>query len=427
MGNKRKEDAAPPAKSNSVNTSYLNDVGAADVPPTLEKTSAGKSSGRNAKDARAERRVDMQRRLAKEQDKVSWKKQAGVIAAIILMCGAGLMQFVMTVWGFLAGTGISHISIQDTAQLKSVLFDGDPWLVYCVNNETMGQRIPQVLEESAHTLYSSLSVKTATLNCWDPTESGRSVAQRFGLNLKPPMTFLVANNNKPRLVNMLGVSRYEDLEKKLKPALKVNVNKIKTLKQWTSFCTNRKSCIVIGHKNKAQLDYAQDLIKPTLERHRGSKFVSLDTSFWQLKLDDGVLATRSADGKGKSADVLCLSRDEASSKGNTTHSGLFLQSLDSSSLDKFITACETRQQLVKLEKPPKINARPTKPKKVTAPTPAPRPPTQQRDASKKVDRVGSRDSLNNEEPLFEAVDEDEDDEDGDEDEEEESEGEEIEI
>jgi len=403
-----------PKKSEDLN--YLNDDRIAKgKKQMMDQTREWK--GGSHKERHDEKKVskrEVQKAMAKAQEKVSWKKQAGAIGAVVFMCGAGLCQFLSTVLSFMAGTGIVNVDAKDTAMLKEVLFSGEPWFVYCVNNETQSQRLPKVLEESASSLSSSLGLKTAVLPCWDPTESGRSVAQRFQLSLKPPLSFVVANGNKPKLLNLAGVSKYEDFEKRVKPALKTDTYRIDTLKKWGSLCTSRKTCVVIGHKNTAQRDAALTMFRPLAEKNRAARIVTLDTSFWQLKLDDSVLATRSSKAKGKSAEVLCLAREEggAAEKGNSTHSGTFMGELDAAGAQAFMKACEARKDLVKLEKTPRINARPSKPKKVAAPTPSPsprpRPPPPPKEAAQgKVDRVGSRERMENEEPLFEAVEEDE--------------------
>merc|ERR1719198_578251 len=276
----------------------------------------------------------------------------------------------------------------------------------------MNQRLPTVLEESARSLYSSLSLRSGVLACWEPTESGRSVAQRFKLRASPPLAFVVANGNKPRVLNLVGASKAEDLEKKIKPALKLEISRIDALKKWPKLCSSRRTCVVIGHRNTAQRDLAVSIFKPLLESHRSVKVVTLDTSFWRLALDDGVLATRPSK-ESKSADVLCLAREEGSSRGNSTHSGTFLQELAKGTAAGFLKACDQHSDLVPIQVIPKISAKPTKPRKVKA-TPHPRPPPpprqETRSSSKRtnVDRVGSRADLEREdEVLFEAVEESE--------------------
>ena len=49
------------------------------------------------------------------------------------------------------------------------------------------------------------------------------MAQRFKLNLKPPLSFVVANGNKPRTLGLTGISKGEELEKRLRPALALEI------------------------------------------------------------------------------------------------------------------------------------------------------------------------------------------------------------
>merc|ERR1712039_634203 len=193
-----------------------------------------------------------------------------------------------------------------------------------------------------------------------------------------------------------------------------DTHRIDALKKWPNHCTSRRTCVVIGHKSTAQRDYALNIFKPLLKKHRAIKIVTLDTSFWQLKLDDAVLATRQK-SKEKRAEVLCLARPDATSEDNSMHRGLFLQDLDSSSASAFVNNCNKQTALVPLKTKPTIKARSSKPKVVTPPRPRPRtaprptPKPATKPMNKKADHVGSRASLEAEEPLFEAVEEEESD------------------
>eukprot|EP00490_Sorites_sp_Unknown_P001964 CAMPEP_0114674062 /NCGR_PEP_ID=MMETSP0191-20121206/45726_1 /TAXON_ID=126664 /ORGANISM="Sorites sp." /LENGTH=304 /DNA_ID=CAMNT_0001940417 /DNA_START=33 /DNA_END=944 /DNA_ORIENTATION=+ len=290
----------------------------------------------------------------------------------------------------IVGNGIVQLDVQDTAKLKKVLFGGEPWLVYCVNADTENYRLPPVLEENARSLWRNLGLSVGVLKCWDPTSSGRSVAQRFKLNLKPPLSFVVANGNKPRMVGLTGISKVEDLEKKLRPAVALEIVKVDALKKTAS-----------------------NVLKPLHSSFRGLAMVTLDTSFWQLKLEEALMATRNKEKGG--ADVLCLLREERPGE-NTSLGGFFLESLDAGSAKVFLQKCQEQSGSVPLKATPKIKARPSKPKKVTPSPPRPRAPSPAKEAPKKakakgtVDQVGSRDTLESEEPLFEAVDEDEEEE-----------------
>lgn len=402
-------------KTKSVDLKYLADEKlATGKERTLDKVSGFKGPNHKERlEQQKENRREVQKKLVRSQEKVSWKKKAGGVAAVLFLCGVGLFQFVQAVLAFVRGSGVVHVEARDTAKLKTVLFSGEPWLVYCVNNSTRSQPLPKVLEQSAWSLSSSLGLQSAVLPCWDPTESGRSVAQRFKLRRDPPLSFVVANGNSPRLLNLVGISKTEELEKRVKPALILETHKIDALRKWGSLCTSRRTCVVVGYKHSAQREAALNVLRPLLEQYRAAKVVTLDTSFWQLKLDDRVVASRRGQGQGKRAEVLCLAREDASasSGSNATHSGAFLQDLDRWSASAFLKACVQREGLVPMESTPRIKARPAKKVVPTAmpPSPRPTPPASKprEPTSSKVDRVGSREKMESEEPLFEAVEEDE--------------------
>jgi len=368
--------------------------------------------GSHKERAQAAKEMKRKKETVRQQEKVSWKKRAGGACAIIFLCGVGLFQFLSSVATLFMGSGIATLEAGDTSSLKQVLFAGDPWFIYCINNDTRSYKIPDVLSESAWALKRRLGLRVGILDCWEQTQSGRSVAQRFKLNLKPPLSFVVANGNNPRVLNLAGISDPEIFEKRIKPALALQIYRIDTLKKWSFLCTSRRACVVIGHKHNAQRDTALNVLKPLQDSNRGVKMVTLDTSFWQLKLGPEVMTTRTVK-EGGGADVLCLAREDSGSGGNTSHVGRFLQSLDSSSASTFLSACVQQADLVKLSVAPQIKARPSKAKKVSPPSPPrPRPREKPKEVPKakasKVDYVGSREKMENEEEaLFESIDEQE--------------------
>ncbi|CAE7572504.1 SYP42 [Symbiodinium microadriaticum] len=185
----------------------------------IEESAKWKGPGHKERQQEREVRKAMKNRAKQPQEKASWKQQAAGWFFILFMCGIGFFSFLFSISDMIIGNGVVTLDVQDTAKLKKVLFGGDPWLVYCINDETVNHRLPQILEESARSLWRSLGLSVGILRCWDQTSSGRSVAQRFSLSLKPPLSFVVANGNKPRPLHLTGISKVEDLEKRLKPAL----------------------------------------------------------------------------------------------------------------------------------------------------------------------------------------------------------------
>merc|ERR1711907_557349 len=99
----------------------------------------------------------------------------GIVALFVV---GGIFSFVATMSDFMAGSRVSILDINDMAKVKDVLFGGEPWLIYCVDEKYMDKHLPKFLEESAPKLYSSLGVNTGVLDCFKTLGSGRNVAQK---------------------------------------------------------------------------------------------------------------------------------------------------------------------------------------------------------------------------------------------------------
>eukprot|EP00971_Amphidinium_carterae_P193981 3848841-Amphidinium_carterae.1 len=268
---------------------------------SMPKNGSGQKANANnhKKEAAAESKKVLRKQQNKDEEQASWRTKAAGISAIAFMCGVGFLSAASSIMGFVMGNGVVTLDVRDSAQLKNVLFGGEPWLVYCVNNQTVTHRLPRVLEDATYGLKRDLGVQVGVLACWDKTESGRSVAKRFKLKSSPPLMFLIANGNSPRTIDLVGLSKPEDMHKKVKPGLKVESGRVDTLKKWSTLCTSRRACVVIGHQNSAQRDTALNVFRPLLTQHRGVKVVTLDTSFWRLKLDEDFLETRPAKSNGR--------------------------------------------------------------------------------------------------------------------------------
>ena len=184
---------------------------------------SAKWKGPSHKERQQERDLKKTMKNRAKPEKTSWKQQAAGWFFIIFICGVGFISFLFTMSDVVVGNGIVQLDVQDTAKLKSVLFGGEPWLIYCVNQDTENYRLPPVLEENARSLWRNLGLSVGVLKCWETTSSGRSVAQRFKLNLKPPLAFVVANGNKPRTLGLTGISKGEELEKRIRPALALDI------------------------------------------------------------------------------------------------------------------------------------------------------------------------------------------------------------
>eukprot|EP00933_Yihiella_yeosuensis_P021165 TRINITY_DN16820_c0_g1_i1.p1 TRINITY_DN16820_c0_g1~~TRINITY_DN16820_c0_g1_i1.p1 ORF type:complete len:408 (+),score=87.82 TRINITY_DN16820_c0_g1_i1:79-1302(+) len=364
---------------------------------------------------KAKNRSPQSQRALDEELRHKRKQQFLGCVALLFMFGVGAAGVILQIYEAARGDGATRIDFQDTASLKKVLFSGEPWLIYCIDNSTARYPLPKVIQEGSSELWSTLGMQVGVLNCFDKTSSGRSVAERFKMKRTPPLSFVVANGNNPRVFSWGGVSKPEDIIKKVQPALVLSQPQIKALKSWPSYCTSKKSCVVVGHKNDAQRTHAKNVIKGLQEQHRTLKVVLLDTSFWALKLEEQLLASRK--GKSSGATLVCLTRKAPEDGGkNTTFAGSLLTDVDASSAATFFKNCADQKDQVPLKAAPKISARSRKEKaKVVTPEawrdpspppskrtkPAPPPPEKGN-----VDRVGSRDAIQDEDPLFWSAEED---------------------
>lgn len=373
-------------------------------------------SRKEEKAAAAEGKRAMQARARRGEEKVSWRKKAAGIGAILFLCGAGLMQAILSVAKIASGSNVhGPFDPLDTAKMKDVLFGGDPWVVYCVDNVTVNQRLPKFLEEGAELLHSE-GVKLAVIPCWEKMASGKTLADRFKFRPKPPVMFSVVNGDSPKLLNVGTMGEGKDLLKQVDmKKMKPRISPVQKLKAWTGSCTSRRACVVLGYKKMPALDAAKKVMEPLLPEFRSMRVVSVDTSFWQVKLEDNLLAVRpQTEGKKKDrVEVFCLARGE----GNSTFGGFYHEDeLSAGGLRSFMNSCknagtELPEQFVETKGSPKIMARPTKPKVVTPepykdksrPSPSPKPKAP---PEKKRDYVGSRQKMeDNDEKIVEDVEE----------------------
>jgi len=306
------------------------------------------------------------REQLKRETEGMWKIKLGLGILLGLLGSLGLFQFAKTVLIATRGNNVKRIDVSDTPKLKQVLFGGEPWFIQCVQTDSTDNRVPVVLERHSQDMEDDYGVQVGTMDCWRKTESGRSIVDKFKLTGHgQSLSFFIANNERPEVINLANVNTYEAMERKLKAALKMDVQRIDTLKKFGGLCTTRRTCVIIGYKNGAQMNTALNLVTPLLPKHRTVKVVSLDTQFWMMKLQKEFVATRPEGEKG--ADIVCLVREDGPGK-NATFRGAFLQNLEN--LDPFMAACLDRDpklNLMQLEGVPEIKARPSKPKVIKAP------------------------------------------------------------
>lgn len=360
---------------------------------------------------------------------------------------------------------IVNVDVGNTDWLKEVLFGGQPWLIYCDDRKSAKREpMPLVFQESANQLQGMATF--GAVDCWERTASGKTLAHRFDFRTTP-VVFAVANGDPPLVVDLAGVTKPWQLRRKVQSHLRPNVTRIDSPHTFKALCTSRRACLMVGFKTANMLADILAVLQPVLEDHRGVRAVAVDTSVWKVKLDDKLAATKpkKKDGQKEQPSILCVVRQA----GSHSRAGAFLRLTGDSivkaeHLTEFLERCERGRSLVPISDAPQVSFRaPEKPKyrapqsgasaspastksataassksapaasskpspKKSAPSgkgpaakkkpskktrPMPRyssenkkPLSKSKPSARKQDHVGSRDVLEEEEPLFSAVEDD---------------------
>merc|ERR1711972_1207061 len=122
--------------------------------------------------------------------------------------------------------------------------------------------------------------------------------------------------------------------------------------------------LVVAFKTAPMLANAVKTLPPLLEKHRGVRAVSVDTTVWKVKLEDKLVRSRPArkGGDEASAELLCLARKGASVSG--ARGGSFFhpaeggEPWDVEALEEFLRRCSSGKSLVETAKSPALLPRP---------------------------------------------------------------------
>lgn len=254
--------------------------------------------------------------------------------------------------------GIVNIDVGNTDWLKEVLFGGRPWVIYC-DDKSDKKRLPPpaVFQESAVQLKGMATF--GTLDCWERTASGKTVAHRFDFP-GPPVMFAVANGDAPKVVDLEGLAKPWQLRRKVQSHLVASVTRIDKTETFKSVCSSRRACLIIGFKTAPMLADTLGLIQPLLDEHRGVRAVSVDTSVWKIKLDAKMATTKpkKKEGEKERSNMLCIAR----SSGKQSRGAFFRYTGEAAptaeDVEVFLDRCATGKNLVPMSATPQISLRP---------------------------------------------------------------------
>merc|ERR550534_3147762 len=182
---------------------------------------------------------------------------------------------------------LPELDLEDSAKLKEVFLSGIPWVVYCYGSNSESSPSPEKLQQ----LMSFVpEVQFAKVNCWTPLESSsKTLARRFKLPNTEPLTITVANTMPPKVLKLKGTK--EKIRKQILADIKPTAVPILSFKDWNVNCRSRKTCVVLASRKRFQRDVAEEAMRPLMEEYRAIRFASVDTSFWQVKLEEQLLTT----------------------------------------------------------------------------------------------------------------------------------------
>eukprot|EP00746_Dinoflagellata_sp_MGD_P111239 gnl/MRDRNA2_/MRDRNA2_48057_c0_seq1.p1 gnl/MRDRNA2_/MRDRNA2_48057_c0~~gnl/MRDRNA2_/MRDRNA2_48057_c0_seq1.p1 ORF type:complete len:365 (-),score=81.60 gnl/MRDRNA2_/MRDRNA2_48057_c0_seq1:164-1258(-) len=250
---------------------------------------------------------------------------------------------------------IVQVDIQNEAWVKEVFFGGMPWIVHCLDKRaSVKQEVPEVFADSAFRI--SKMATFGTLFCWERLANGKTLAQRFRLP-KPPVTFAVANGDPPLVLNLKNIVKPQQLKQKADLYLTAQVTEVHTVTRFKELCSKRKICLVVIFQTPDIRMSAVDLLMPLLDKRRNIRAIALDSTVWELRLDEWLLKRRSIVGNMR-ADLLCLMRGEGPKRsGNFIRAG---DTLDQSEVSVFLDGCEQDKGTVFFKEMPWITRRKTK-------------------------------------------------------------------
>ncbi|EGD82342.1 hypothetical protein PTSG_11951 [Salpingoeca rosetta] len=206
-----------------------------------------------------------------------------LLAAVLGLAGvAGLVLYWM-------GPHVQLLDASDQSQMQRVFLSGEPWMVYCSS-----KRAPEPPKEFTDAMksLSKRGVSFGQLNCGSKLPSGKTVASRFGIDLKSKPVIVATGNGKkakqvPRTYTKTGTGLISFVDS----FTRLRLYEPRTSQKFQEQCTRKKACVIVAHKGPLDTSTTTELYK-AMEQHRTVSFVSIDTSKSRLHL--GVAESRAA-------------------------------------------------------------------------------------------------------------------------------------
>mmetsp|Transcript_1727 Transcript_1727/g.2484 ORF Transcript_1727/g.2484 Transcript_1727/m.2484 type:complete len:433 (-) Transcript_1727:872-2170(-) len=180
---------------------------------------------------------------------------------------------------------IPRVDMTDDLALRDIFFgegdSGKSYAVLCHDDES-GIPISSVFADAYDD--GSSPAEFRIMNCENKLESGKTVVERFKLNLKKrPVIFVSGANGPPKQVPQKHLKTGAMLVKLLRNMLEPRAAKIETTQDLRSKCLDKEVCGLLMKGDKQVQKYVKDAMTNLLAQHPNAAFASVDTSLLFLK------------------------------------------------------------------------------------------------------------------------------------------------
>jgi len=203
-------------------------------------------------------------------------------------------------------TDIARIDVSDELMLREVFFgegQGKNYVVLCntlppEDSSIKPQKISSVFEDAMDELSSSNIGTFVLMDCNTNLPSGKTVAERFNLDLeKRPTIFVSGKIGAPIQITQKHLKTGHMLVKLLKSILVPHAIKIESTKELKEKCLNRDTCALLL-KGGTPPKYLKDAVKNLLSMYPNVNIASLDsTTMLVMNLEEHLPEFKAGDNR----------------------------------------------------------------------------------------------------------------------------------
>ena len=184
---------------------------------------------------------------------------------------------------------MKRVNILDDTELREVFFGesntGKSYAVLCHSDENTSTPISSVFQEAHGNLPSTTPIEFRLLDCnFILPSSGKSIADRFNLNLKKrPTIFLSGTVGAPKQIDEKHLKTGKMLVNYLRGKVEVRAAKIETTQDLRSKCLDKNICALLLKGTTKAPAYLKDAMNKLLKEFPNVSFAALDASVLYAK------------------------------------------------------------------------------------------------------------------------------------------------